>query len=142
MTEKELVNTARLISRLAHKGQTDRAGKPYARHPEKVASFLADPAAQCVAYLHDVLEDTDVTREELQKIFGDRITDAVWLLTRPAHMEYMDYIRRLKENPLARSVKLADLRHNMDLSRIPNPSTRDRERVEKYKAARALLLQK
>lgn len=94
---------------------------------------------KCAAYLHDVLEDTDVTEEELGKEFGDVITDADVALTRRPGEKYFDFVRRAGENKIARVVKIADLTHNMDITRIPNPTDKDFRRVEKYKTALSLL---
>ena len=138
--EERMVKTAELIARLAHHGQRDKAGNDYIDHPLTVASFLDTPEEKTVGLLHDVMEDTWVTEAELRPIFGDRITDALCLLTHRDGEPYLDYVRRVKENPLAKQVKLADLRHNMDLSRIPNPKQKDFDRIErKYKPAVRIL---
>ncbi len=139
--EEQMVQTAKLISRLAHKGQYDKSGAPYYLHPKAVAENVEDPKAKVVAYLHDVLEDTDVTVEELLPVFGEEITGALLLMTHEDGVPYLDYVEKLSHNSLARAVKLADLSHNMDLSRIAHPSQRDYDRIEKkYKPALALLL--
>ena len=130
---------AHLIARLAHKGQTDHAGAPYINHPESVAALVKTEEEKTVAYLHDVLEDTDVTEEELREVFGDEITEKVLLLTHDPEVPYLDYVRNLKSDPTARAVKLADLTHNSMISRIPNPTERDYKRLEKYAAARKVL---
>ena len=136
MAYSEKIEAARLISRLAHKGQHDKAGLPYFAHPEKVASMLDTPEEKIVGYLHDTVEDTSVTVEEIRRIFGDEVADAVALMTHADGVAYMDYVREVGKNPLARKVKLADLTHNMDISRIPNPKERDFKRIEnKYKPA-------
>ena len=112
MTEKEMVEAARLIAKLAHEGQMDKAGNAYFTHPEAVAAMLDDPEAKAVGYLHDTVEDHE---------------DGV---------PYMEYVEEIGKDPLAREVKLADLAHNMDLSRIPDPAQRDFDRIEKkYKPA-------
>ena len=77
------------------------------------------------------MEDTEVTVEEIREIFGDRIADAVALMTHAKGVPYMDYVREIAKDPLARRVKLADLTNNMDISRIPNPGQKDLDRVEK-----------
>ncbi len=134
---------AGLIARLAHKGQMDRNGEPYIGHPKAVASYVGTKEEKTVALLHDVVEDTDVTEEELRPIFGKRITDAVMLLTHEEGVPYLDYVRNLKDNPLAKTVKLADLKHNMDLSRCKGEVPQDMyERMEKkYKPAYRILTQ-
>lgn len=136
MNASEKVAAARLIARLAHEGQRDKAGLPYFNHPEKVASLLETPKEKIVGYLHDTVEDTSVTVAEIREVFGEEIADAVALMTHADGVTYMDYVREVGKNPLARRVKLADLTHNMDLSRIPNPTDRDLKRIEKkYKPA-------
>lgn len=132
----EKVAVARLIAKIAHHGQVDKAGKPYFTHPEKVASLLDKPEEKIVAYLHDTVEDTVVTIEDIREIFGDEIGDAVEAMTHAKDVPYMEYVKALADNPLALKVKLADLTHNMDLSRIENPTEKDLLRVEKkYKPA-------
>ena len=88
----------------------------------------------CAALLHDVVEDTDITLEELCKEFPDRITDAIRLLTHQDGEDYFDYIIRLKDNPVAKAVKLADLRHNMDESRIAGVSGVSDEQRARWRA--------
>ena len=140
MTENEMVAAARLIAKLAHKGQMDKAGNDYFTHPEAVAAMCDTPEAKVVGYLHDTVEDTEVTNEEIREIFGDEIADAVALMTHADGVPYMDYVRELGKNPLTRKVKLADLTHNMDLRRISKPQQRDYDRIEKkYKPAYAYL---
>lgn len=136
MTDQELVSTAYLIAKLAHAGQVDKAGKPYLEHPLKVASLLPTAQLQAIGLLHDVLEDTDVTEQELRPVFGDEIVDTLLLLTHEDGIPYMDYVRKLGENPLARQVKLADLTHNMDLNRFDHVTEKELRRVEeKYRPA-------
>lgn len=140
MTGEEKVAAARLIAKLAHRGQTDKAGNDYFAHPEAVAALLDTPEEKVVGYLHDTVEDTEVTLEEIREIFGDRIADAVALMTHADGVPYMDYVKEVGKNPLARKVKLADLTHNMDIRRIPHPKPRDYDRIErKYKPAYAYL---
>lgn len=136
MTGTEMVAAAKLIAKLAHKGQKDKAGMDYFTHPEAVAAMLDTPEEKTVAYLHDTVEDTDVTVEEIRSVFGNEIADAVALMTHADGVPYMDYVKEIGKNPLARKVKLADLTHNMDISRIPNPTQKDYDRIEKkYKPA-------
>ena len=126
----------------AHKGQTDKAGKPYILHPLRVMlNVKGGIPEQCAAVLHDVIEDTDITSDTLLKLgFSKEVVDAVVLLTRSKDEDYMEYVKRLKANPIARAVKLADLADNMDMSRIPNPTEKDLARLEKYKKAKSILL--
>ena len=149
--EPDIVKLAELVAVLAHRGQKDKSGADYIGHPLAVASRLASKDEKAVGLLHDTLEDTAVTFEDLRLLFGDRIAGAVLRLTHedtpgsqalsPKQKEerYMEYVRGLKNDPLARAVKMADLSHNMDLSRIPRPTERDHARVEKYRRAWALL---
>ena len=135
-----LVAAADLIAMLAHKGQKDKAGVDYINHPRTVASFVSSNKEKILANLHDVVEDTDLTIEDLCPIFGSEICDALRLLTHDNKIPYFDYIRNIKTNPLATSVKLADLKHNSDLSRITNPSNKDFDRIKKYEKAKNILL--
>ena len=126
MTDLELVKAAEAYAENCHAGQTDKCGVPYIEHPRTVASFLRDPKEKCAAWLHDTVEDSGATVEEIRSIFGDEIADAVDLLTHDKQIPYMDYIKRLAANPLARKVKMADLFHNMDESRFEGRQIPDR----------------
>ena len=124
----------------AHNGQLDRSGLPYIFHPYHVAEQMDDEYSVCVALLHDVVEDTAVTIEELEKVFPAEVTEAVSLLTHDKDTPYLEYVRTIKGSPLALKVKLADLEHNSDFSRIPDASPEDRERLrQKYEAAKQIL---
>ena len=139
MTDK--VKLAYAIALVAHKGQVDKAGMDYILHPLTVSNNCSSEEEKIVALLHDVLEDTSVTREDLLKFFSSEIVEAVSLLTHKEEDSYMDYLAKIKANPLAKAVKLQDLKHNMDLSRLPNPSEKDLSRLEnKYKPALEFLL--
>ena len=118
-----------------HFGQFDRAGAPYIEHPRAVAAKVDTDAEKIVAFLHDTVEDTNATLDEISVLFGSDIAEAVGCLTHRKGVPYMDYVAGNKKNDLARKVKLADLSHNMDLSRLPKVTDADRKRVEKYKAA-------
>lgn len=124
----------------AHRGQVDKSGADYINHPLTVASFVESEEEKIVALLHDVLEDTVVNEPTLRLLFGDRITDAVLALTRQTGESYEAFILRAKQNPIARTVKLADLRHNSDLSRLRTVTEADLQRCSKYAAATAVLL--
>ena len=104
-----------------------------------VAEKVDGEDLKVIALLHDVLEDTAVKYETLENLFGKRIADAVDALTRKDGEAYEAFIDRVCRNDLARLVKLADLEHNMDLSRIANPSESDLHRVEKYRKAHAVI---
>ena len=124
----------------AHKGQVDKTGVPYVFHPFHVAEQMTDEATTVVALLHDVVEDTEYTLEDIAALgFGQDIVGAVALMTHEDGVPYLDYVARLKSNPLARVVKLADLAHNSDLSRLGKVDDKTRRRLEKYKKAIALL---
>lgn len=124
----------------AHKNQTDKAGLPYVFHPFHLAEQMTDEKTTVAALLHDVVEDTDTTLDDLRKMdFGDDVIDALTLLTHDERVPYMDYVAEIKKNPIARAVKLADLRHNSDLTRLDVVDEKALKRVEKYKKAIALL---
>ncbi|MDD7268045.1 MAG: HD domain-containing protein [Lachnospiraceae bacterium] len=130
------------VAAAAHAGQTDKAGHPYIEHPVAVASMLETPEQKIVALLHDVLEDTDMTEEDLRDYgFPASVIEAVCLLTREPQQDYIAYIEKLRHNELARAVKLADLTHNMDLGRLPEITKKDRLRQKKYERAKAILLE-
>ena len=112
-----LTNKAMQIAYKAHHGQTDYNGIPYIFHPIHLAEAMDDEYSCCVALLHDVVEDTVVTLEELKESFPREVTDAVALMTHEKGTDYFDYVRAIRENPIARKVKLADLAHNSDQTR-------------------------
>lgn len=119
----------------AHQGQVDRASIPYIFHPFHLAEQM-DTEAECiVALLHDVVEDTDITFEELEKEFSSEVITALKLLTHKKCIPYMHYVEALKENPIARKVKLADLKHNSDVTRLDKLTEEDKKRNKKYKKA-------
>lgn len=124
------------IANKAHRGQLDKGGNPYILHPKSVADSVDSVECKIVAYLHDVCEDSSITPEELlAEGFGHNIVHAVWLLTRMNGVSYKEYLKVIKTNDIARVVKIADLKHNMDMSRIPNPTEADYKRVERYRKA-------
>ncbi|MCR4642994.1 MAG: diguanylate cyclase [Lachnospiraceae bacterium] len=123
-----------------HKDQTDKSGLPYVFHPWHVAESMDDELSTCVALLHDVLEDTDTTLDEIREQgFPEEVCEALSLLTHEEGVDYMDYVRKLSENPIARKVKLSDLKHNSDLSRLDEIREKDKLRLEKYKNCIAFL---
>lgn len=126
---------------MAHKDQVDKAGLPYVFHPFHLAEQMLDEDTTVVALLHDVLEDTEITLDAMRKAgYGEDILEALQLLCHEDGVPYMDYIKRLRENRLARIVKLADLQHNSDLSRLDVADERAVARREKYLAAMQLLM--
>ena len=123
-----------------HRNQLDKGGKPYINHPLEVSSKQTTVDGKIVGLLHDVVEDSDITLEDLRNYgFSENIVSAIKVLTRISRENYFSYIKRVKVNPLAAQVKLADLAHNKDLSRIPNPTETDIKRSEKYSKAIILL---
>ena len=141
MKEHDSVKIAREIARVCHRGQTDQGGNPCILHPEAVAGMLETDEEKTAGWLHDVLEDTDFSREVLGLIFGERILSALDCVTRRPGEAWEDYIDRVSSDPLAIRVKIADLTHNMDLSRITNREIEDwdRKRAERYRRTRELL---
>ena len=124
----------------AHKDQVDKTGVPYVFHPFHVAEQMTSEASTIVALLHDVVEDTDYTLDDIAAAgFGKEIVDAVALMTHEDDVPYLDYVAKLKDNPIARAVKLADLAHNSDQSRLGEIDEETRQRLEKYEKAKALL---
>lgn len=123
-----------------HKEQTDKCGVPYPFHPFHVAESMTDEKTTCVALLHDILEDTDTTKSELLSLgFPADVVDAIFMMTHDKAVPYLDYVRQIKENPLARAVKISDLTHNSDLSRLNTVTEKDLARVEKYREALKIL---
>ena len=127
-----LTNEAMRIAYKAHHGQLDYNGIPYIFHPVHLAEQMDDECSCCVALLHDVVEDTVVTLEELKEVFPAEVTDAVALMTHDDGTDYFDYVRAIKENPIARKVKLADLAHNSDQTRCVGSDLTE-ERKEKWR---------
>ncbi len=120
----------------AHKDQLDKGGLPYIFHPFHVAEQMDDEKSTVVALLHDVIEDTKYTLDDLQHMgFNEEILSALDMLTHKDNVPYMDYIKKIAENPLATIVKIADLKHNSNISRLSNPTKYDFLRVEKYQQA-------
>lgn len=138
ITQSEL---AKFIAHAAHEGQLDKAGKPYIEHPRTVADAVEGDTAKAVAWLHDVVEDSSTTFEDL-KVEGitSEIINHVRLLTHDKSVPYLEYIAAIKGDPVACEVKLADLHHNSDLSRLNTITDKDRERLAKYQQALELLL--
>ena len=117
MVYTELTNKAMRIAYDAHHGQVDKCGIPYILHPIALAQSMEDEVSCCAALLHDVVEDTAITMEELAKEFPAEVIEILRLLTHDDGEEYYAYVRRIKEHPIAKKVKLADLAHNSDQSR-------------------------
>ena len=133
---ERLLSKAIEIATNAHKDQIDKGGAPYILHPTAVAAGVETTEQKIVAYLHDVIEDTDITAEDLLAAgFTTDIVEAIKVLTREKGVPYMSYLQAVKKNELAKVVKMSDIKHNMDLSRIENPTQRDFDRLDKYKKA-------
>ena len=120
----------------AHKEQVDKSDMPYVFHPFHLAEQMTDEMTTVVALLHDVVEDSDITFEDLEtQGFSDGILNALKLLTHDKSIPYMDYIAEIKKNEIATAVKLADLKHNSDLSRLDFIDEKALKRKEKYEKA-------
>lgn len=140
MIYTDLTKRALKLCFAAHKDQTDKSGIPYVFHPFHLAEQMPDEATTVVALLHDVVEDTPYTLEDLAEMgFPQPVLEALKLLTHDPSVPYLDYVVKLKNNPIARQVKLADLRHNSDLTRLDQVDDAARQRVKKYAAAICLL---
>lgn len=123
-----------------HKDQHDKSGLPYVFHPFHLAEQMETECEVCVALLHDVIEDSHHTLDELSRAgFPSEVVRAVRALTRDPHMHYLDYVANVRRDPIARRVKLADLQHNSDLARLETITEQDKRRVLKYYMAQAIL---
>ncbi|MFX3631337.1 MAG: GTP pyrophosphokinase [Candidatus Pristimantibacillus sp.] len=119
-----------------HDGQYDKGGNPYIIHPLRIMLKAQDDESRIVAVLHDIVEDTEITFDKLKKLgFSDKIVAAIDSLTKRDCESYDEFIQRVKLNELGTTVKLLDIEDNKDLTRIPNPSQKDYERVAKYEKA-------
>ena len=124
----------------AHAGQVDNGGSPYILHALRVMLKVTTLEERIVAVLHDVVEDCDISLEELrQEGFSETVLTAIASVTRVDGETYEDFIARAAQNPIGRVVKRADLEENSDISRIAQPSWDDLERVEKYRRAIGML---
>lgn len=130
------------LARMAHTGQVDKSGAPYVEHLAFVADHVADDDAKTVAWLHDIVEDTEVTLDDLRREgFPEHIVAAVDAHTHRAGEAYLDYVRRAAANPLTRQVKIQDVLHNMDLSRLESVGPADIDRLHrKYIPALRILM--
>lgn len=128
-----------IVAIKAHQGQKDKGGKPYILHPIRVALNVKGKDERIVALLHDVIEDTSYTIDDLD-FLSEEQRKALLLLTHDDNVPYMEYIVELKKNKIASKVKLADLEQNMNLKRLKTISNKDLKRLEKYKRAKEILL--
>lgn len=143
MIHTALTNKAMRIAYESHLGQVDKAGLPYIFHPFHLAEQMTDEVSVCVALLHDVAEDTNVSLDALAREFPPRVMEPLRKLTHLPGVPYTNYIVGLRDDPVARKVKMADIRHNSDMSRFAGAkpiSPQEASRLsEKYKRALALL---
>lgn len=140
MIYTDLTKKALCLCFEAHKDQVDKSGLPYVFHPFHIAEQMPNELTTVTALLHDVVEDTPYTFSNLAEMgFPPEVLAALQLLTHDDDTPYLSYVARLKENPIARSVKLADLRHNSDLSRLNTVDDQALQRAQKYRQAMALL---
>lgn len=136
MKQQQLLEQAIYIALQAHSGKLDKGGSPYILHPLRVMLTMVTTEEKIVAVLHDVIEDSGFTIQQLkQNGFSKKVLDAVSLLTKKENQSYQDYISVIKKNPLAAKIKLADLKDNMNSSRLKKITVDDKERLKKYKAA-------
>lgn len=129
------------IAAKAHAGDVDKAGKPYLFHPLRLMFAVDQPLEKMAAVLHDVVEDTTITLDDLRlEGFDDQVLSAIEALTKRPGESRLAAAARAAANPIARVVKLADVTDNMDLSRIPNPQDKDFDRLKEYVKVKQLLL--
>lgn len=139
MINTKLTRKAMIIAYNAHQNQFDKANIPYIYHPIHIAEQM-DTELECiVALLHDVVEDTDITLNDLEKEFPKEVIDLLKILTHDKKIDYIEYIKKVKTNPIATKIKIADLKHNSEITRLENITTTDLKRIEKYKKALEIL---
>ena len=144
MVYTPLTAKAMQIAYTAHHGQVDKAGMPYIFHPMHLAEAMDDEVSCCVALLHDTVEDTDITFTDLEAIFPKDVLDALKLLTHRDGTDYFEYVRAIRENPVAVKVKLADIAHNSDQNRLTGCEMTEETKAyfrSKYAKAKAILLE-
>lgn len=140
MIYTEQTRHAMQLAYAAHHGQTDRSGLPYIHHVLHVAEQMTNEVTTVAALLHDTVEDTALTLDDLRENgFLSEAVEAVRRLTHDPAVPYLDYVRALRDNPTAVAVKLADLTHNSDLSRLEHITEQDEQRAEKYRQAIKIL---
>lgn len=128
-----------LIMLKAHKGQKDKAGMPYFLHPLKVSMSVKDRKAKVVALLHDVLEDSEAYGMSDFYFLDCEQKDALRLLTHSKSDSYFKYIENIKPNKMAKMIKIADLKENMNLNRLKDVTVKDIYRYRKYEKAMSIL---
>lgn len=140
MLYTELTKKAMKIAFEVHKDQVDKNGIPYIYHPIHLAEQMSTEYEICVALLHDTVEDGDITFGDLIKAgFPDEVIAALRQMTHDENVPYMEYIEKIRNNPIAKVVKLVDLRHNSDLTRLDHVTEKDLKRKKKYEQAIRLL---
>ena len=140
MIYTDLTKKALVLSFEAHKEQKDKSGMPYVFHPFHLAEQMKTEETAVVALLHDVVEDTEYTLEDIRSMgFPERVVEALSLLTHDDAVPYMEYVEKIKNDQIAKAVKLADLRHNSDLTRLDIVDEKALARVEKYAKAIRIL---
>lgn len=139
MINTKLTRKAMIIAYNAHINQVDKAGVPYIYHPIHLAEQMDSEIECIVALLHDVVEDTGVNFTDLERDFSHEVIEALKLLTHDKKIDYLDYVRNLKDNKLARKVKIVDINHNMDETRLDKITEKDVKRREKYQKALEIL---
>ena len=139
MVNTKLTRKAMKIAYNAHINQVDKSGVPYIYHPIHLAEQMNTETECIVALLHDVVEYTDVTFEQLKQDFTEEVIEALKLLTHDKNTDYMEYVKKLKTNPIAKKVKIADIKHNADETRLEKITVKDIARRNKYKKALEIL---
>ena len=135
-----LTKKAMLFAYRAHLNQYDKSGMPYIFHPFHLAETMPDEITAATALLHDVVEDTPVSFSDLeQEGFPEEVIDALRLLTRQDDQDYFEYVTHIKNSPIARAVKIADLKHNSDLSRLDRVDEKAVKRLKKYQKSLEIL---
>lgn len=136
-----LATRAEQFAKQVHQNQLDKAGQPYINHLKFVADLVANENDEVIAtaWLHDSVEDTNTSLSEIATLFGQAVANSVNALTKRQGEPYQDYLLRVKSNEIARKVKIADLTHNMDLSRLPKLHEKDFARQQKYQQAKQFL---
>ena len=124
----------------AHKNQVDKTGLPYVFHPFHLAEQMTDEISTVCALLHDVIEDTPYTLLDLKNMgFNDTVIEVLTLLTHNENVPYFDYVKKIKNNEIAKKVKIADLKHNSDVSRLNEVDEWTIKRNQKYAEALRIL---
>jgi (p)ppGpp synthase/HD superfamily hydrolase len=136
-----VIEKALLFALRVHEGKQDRTGQPYILHPLHLMMQMESDTERLAAILHDTVEDSTHTLDDVRALgVPADVVRAVELLTHDKENEpYLEYVRRLRADPVARRVKMADLRHNMDIRRLPQLTTRDYDRLARYRQAWEIL---